>query len=144
MPKQLTASCEKYKRFYLNRHSGHKLEWRYDQGQAEVSVDFNAATRKALVVSTYQMMIMLVFNSFKRVTLKQVLDITGIPRAEIANHLLSLCHPKVAVLLKKPVSRIIIIIHTHIYIYEYKHIAVTMTVTWMYVCVCMMSGYYLS
>lgn len=102
MPKELATSCEKYKRFYLNQHSGHKLEWRYDSGQAEITVDFAATCRKALVVSTYQMMVLLVFNSFKRVTYKQMLDVTGIPKSEIANHLLSLCHPKVAVLLKRP------------------------------------------
>lgn len=89
----------------VSSSSGHKLEWRYDQGQAEITIDFNATTRKALVVSTYQMMIMLVFNSTKRVTYKQLLDMTGIPKSEIANHLLSLCHPKVAVLLKRPNSR---------------------------------------
>lgn len=101
MPKELATSCEKYKRFYLNQHSGHKLEWRYDSGQAEITVDFAPTCRKALVVSTYQMMVLLVFNSFKRVTYKQMLDVTGIPKSEIANHLLSLCHPKVAVLLKR-------------------------------------------
>ena len=33
MPKELGQACEKYKRFYLNQHSGHKLEWRYDQAR---------------------------------------------------------------------------------------------------------------
>ena len=47
-------------------------------------------------------MIMLVFNSSKVVTYKQLMDITGIPGYEISNHLLSLCHPKIGVLLKKP------------------------------------------
>ncbi len=88
-------------RFYLNQHSGHKLEWRYDQGQAEITVDFSKECRKALVVSTYQMMLLLVFNSFKLVTYKQLLDVTGIPKSEVANHLLSLCHPRVGVLLKR-------------------------------------------
>lgn len=81
------------------------MEWRYDQGQAEITLDFSATTRKALVVTTYQMMILLVFNSAKRVTYKQMLDMTGIPKSEIANHLLSLCHPKVGVLLKRPNSK---------------------------------------
>jgi hypothetical protein len=36
------------------------------------------------------------------VTYKQILDMTGIPRYEIANHLLSLCHPKVNIMLKRP------------------------------------------
>ena len=102
MPKELSAACDKYKRFYLNQHSGHKLEWRFDQGQGEIVVDFSAATRKGLVLSTYQMMILLIFNQQKIVTYKQIVDMTGIPKYEIANHLLSLAHPKVAVLLKKP------------------------------------------
>ena len=37
-------------------------------------------------------------------TFKQILDITGIPSAEIEAHLLSLAHPKVNVLEKKPNS----------------------------------------
>lgn len=91
----------------LNRFlacSRRKLGWRYDQGQAELTLDFNATTSKVLVVSTYQMMILLVFNSNKRVTYKQMLEMTGVPKNQIAVHLLSLCHPKVGVLLKRPVS----------------------------------------
>ena len=102
MPRDLSSACDKYKRFYLNQHSGHKLEWRFDQGQGELVVDFAPQCRKGLVLSTYQMMILLVFNTVKRVTYKEVLDMTGIPRFEIANHLLSLCHPKVNVVLKRP------------------------------------------
>ena len=70
MPKDLAAACDKYKRFYLNQHSGHKLEWRFDQGQGEIVVDFSSTCRKGLVLSTYQMMILLVFNTVKRVTYK--------------------------------------------------------------------------
>jgi len=107
MPRELEQACEKYKRFYLNQHSGHKLEWRFDQGQAEITVDFAKDNRKALVVSTYQMMLLLVFNSFKMVTYKQLLDVTGIPKGEVANHLLSLCHPRVGVLLKRPNTKVL-------------------------------------
>jgi len=86
----------------LNQHSGHKLDWRLDQGQAEVQTIFSPKVKRTLIVTTYQMMIMLVFNSYKTPTYKQILDITGIPRGDIANHLLSLVHPKVAVIAKKP------------------------------------------
>lgn len=102
MPEDLANACDKYKRFYLHRHTGHKLEWRYDQGQAEVLVDFNETTKKALVCSTYQMMILLVFNSIKRPTYRQIQDLTSIPRNDCAQHLISLAHPKVNVLLKRP------------------------------------------
>lgn len=105
-PHALQYVSDKFKRYYLHKHSGHKLDWRYDQGQAEIVIDFNEAdpvkSRKTLSVSTYQMMIILLFNTNKRVTLKQMVDMTGIPLIELSNHLLSLCHPKVSVLLKKP------------------------------------------
>ena len=105
MPKDLQPACDKYRRFYLNKHTGHKLEWRFDQGQAELIVDFSPQSRKGLVVSTYQMMILLVFNTTKQVSFKELVEMTGIPRYEIANHLLSLCHPKVNILLKKPMNK---------------------------------------
>lgn len=101
-PKDIEFACEKFKRFYLNLHSGHKLEWRLDQGQAEVRVNFAPKMVRTLQCTTYQMMILLVFNAAKMVTLKQILDMTQIPKADLANHLLSLCHPKVHVMLKRP------------------------------------------
>jgi len=102
LPSDVSNVCDRFKRFYLNQHSGHKLDWRLDQGQAELQVVFSAKVRRTLVVTTYQMMIMLVFNSAKTPTFKQILDITGIPRNDIFNHLMSLAHPKVAVLAKRP------------------------------------------
>jgi len=102
LPSDVANVCEKFKRFYLNQHSGHKLDWRLDQGQAELQVVFSAKVRRTIVVTTYQMMIMLVFNSARTPTFKQILDITGIPRTDIVNHLMSLAHPKVAVLAKRP------------------------------------------
>jgi len=101
LPKELEMACDKFKRFYLNQHSGHKLEWRLDQGLSELAVNFGKIKR-GLIVTTYQMMIMLVFNTYKTPTFKQILDVTGVPRNDIGNHLLSLVHPKVNVLSKKP------------------------------------------
>jgi len=105
LPKDLTAACDKYKRFYLNQHSGHKLQWRLDQGQAEVMVLFSAKAKHALVLSTYQMMILLIFNETPTATFKTVMDVTGLPDYEIGHHLLSMCHPKVGVILKRPNNR---------------------------------------
>jgi len=102
LPVDVSNSCDKFKRFYLNAHSGHKLEWRLDQGQAELATTFSPKVRRTLVVSTYQMMILLVFNQLKTATFKQILDKTNIPRNDIVNHLMSLAHPKVQVLAKKP------------------------------------------
>lgn len=103
MPDVLKPPAELFRKFYLGMHSGRKLEWRMDQGQAEVSVAFAKGVKRGLVCTPYQMMIMLLFATNKKVvTYQEMVDMTGIPKYEIANHILSLCHPKVAVLLKRP------------------------------------------
>lgn len=104
IPKELAPACSQYHDFYLAQKSGRKLEWRMDQGLADVSVKFNEKMARSytLVVTTFQMVALLVFNKIKRPTLQQILDHTGIPESEITNHILSLCHPAIKVLLKKP------------------------------------------
>lgn len=104
MPRELEGPCDRYRAFYLNKHSGHKLEWRMDKGTAEVSVQFSRTVRRSLVCTTYQMMALLAFNSSpgKPISFQRVLDITGIPRHTITAHLLSLVHPAVRIVLKKP------------------------------------------
>jgi cullin-4 len=54
LPVDVANACDKFKRFYLNAHSGHKLEWRLDQGQAELAIMFSPKVRRTLVVSSYQ------------------------------------------------------------------------------------------
>jgi len=102
LPGEVKQICDNFKQFYLAQQGGRKLEWRLDQGQGEINVNFSKAVRRGLILSTYQMMIMLVFNNTKVAAFKHIMQVTGIPRFEIQNHLLSLCHPKVAVLLKRP------------------------------------------
>jgi cullin 1 len=103
LPRELAEACEKFRGFYLGKKSGQKLEWHLDQGQAEVQVVFAPGTRRFLVCSTYQMLILLAFNtSNKPVSYGDILRITGLPPAEAAAPLLSLAHPKVQVLLKNP------------------------------------------
>jgi hypothetical protein len=107
LPEVLQTACSNYKQFYLHQQSyaqKRKLFWRYDLGQAELTVEFSPSCRKSLIVSTSQMMILLVFNSHKQVTLAQLVALTGIPLPELSSPLLSLCHPDVGVLLKHPSS----------------------------------------
>jgi len=102
MPKALESACTKFKRFYLNQHSGHKLEWRMDQGQAECQVYFSPKVRRTLICTTYQMMSLLCFNAGATLSFKQLLDITGIPKGELGNHVLSMAHPTMKILQKQP------------------------------------------
>lgn len=102
IPTQLAPVCDAFKKYYVERRSGRRLQWRMDQGRADVQVAFASATKKVLQVSTYQMMCLLQFNLQPTVTFKQILDSTQIPFDDLQAHLLSLAHPKVKILLKNP------------------------------------------
>eukprot|EP00497_Spongosphaera_streptacantha_P000994 TRINITY_DN166_c0_g1_i5.p1 TRINITY_DN166_c0_g1~~TRINITY_DN166_c0_g1_i5.p1 ORF type:complete len:494 (-),score=137.03 TRINITY_DN166_c0_g1_i5:2-1483(-) len=105
VPEDIQPAADKYKKFYSRLHSGRKLDFRMDLGKAEVQVYFNSRENKILVVTTYQMMALLLFNTKKVLTFKEMLEMTGIPRKELAWHVLSLAHPKVKVLRKDPSSK---------------------------------------
>lgn len=107
MPEELREVCERFRAFYLSKHSTHRLDWRVDQGRADVIVNFSPKSRYTLNVSTYMMLVLLVFNSQKIVTFKQIQEVTGVSRYELSSHLLSMVHPKTKIILKKPPGKVL-------------------------------------
>lgn len=86
----------------MNGLSSRRINFQMNKGTADVSVQFNAKCEKILVVSTYQMLILLLFNYKTTYTFKEMLDKTGIYREDLAIAALSLAHPKVKVMRKSP------------------------------------------
>eukprot|EP00494_Astrolonche_serrata_P006005 UN06022 len=103
-PPDLQDAVTRFVQFYEHKFVGRKLHFRWDKGSAEVSVKFNDRVEKVLVVTTYQMMILLMFNrsSTPVLTYQQILDGTGIEDEQIKPALLSLAHPKSKALMKRP------------------------------------------
>jgi cullin 1 len=101
----IKTACDKFERYYVNEHSGQKLQWRLDQGLAEVQVAFSKDVRRTLVVTTYMMMSLLVFNQAKLATYSEIAELTGVPKDDLHDHLMTLAHPKVGVLQKNPNTR---------------------------------------
>jgi len=104
VPTDLENAVDRFTNFYEGKHVGRKLQFRWDKGTAELSVRFNAKCEKVLVVTTYQMMVLLLFNhsSGPVLTYQQILDGTGISGSDLKPALLSLAHPKSKVLMKRP------------------------------------------
>ena len=106
MPPELSLPCEQFRQYYLKtlqNNGERKLQWHMGQGQAEVRVTFSPKVRRTLICTTYQMVILMAFNSStKPISFRTLLDLTGTKHEDISDHLLSLIHPKVKVLLKKP------------------------------------------
>lgn len=124
LPPQLSRVCDQFKSFYLDKHNGRRLQWRMDQGKADVQINFSPNTRKIVNVTSYQMLILLLFNHPNpktKLTFRQIADQTQIPQEDLTVHLLSLAHPKVKVLLKNPNSNKIEDNHTFMLNFKYKN-----------------------
>jgi len=120
-PADVRKATDAFTKFYNGEHKSHKLDWRIEKGNAEVKVVFNPSATRILVVSSYQMMIMLCFNSKTlndkgeevdndilskdgklSITWDSLTDMLGLQASVLVHHLLSLCHPKIKVVLKDP------------------------------------------
>lgn len=104
VPSELEETVMRFTNFYQERHVGRRLNFRWDKGTAEVAVRFNDNTSKVLVVSTYQMGILLLFNAKEStiLTYEEIQEKTGIEEKELRTAVLSLAHPKSKILLKRP------------------------------------------
>lgn len=103
IPSELSKVHNDVKHVYSSQFTGRKLFWNYQLGSAEIMVRLNANVKKTFIVSTYQMLIMLVFNKFNKViSCSDLVQSTGLNIQDLTIPLLSLCHPKVGLLRKNP------------------------------------------
>lgn len=102
---------EPYEKFYLDKHDGRKLSWLHNLGSAEIRASFGPpGNRKiyTLVVSTYQMFVLQLFNKIGKFTFADLLEQTKVPAEDLRRHLISLAAPKYRVLNKEPRGKIIL------------------------------------
>jgi cullin 3 len=106
LPPAVKAAMDRFQKYYLNTYTGRKLSWQTSTGSAEIRATFppqkgsSKTRRHDLSVTTYQMCILVLFNTRDTLTLKQIRDETNIPEEELRRHLVSLCTPKHRILRK--------------------------------------------
>jgi len=89
VPPHIADTVNAFEKFYLDAHSGRRLTWQYNMGSADVRM--NGFTKSyELSVSSFQMLILMLFNENSELTYQQVLDGTKIPAKDIKRNLLSL------------------------------------------------------
>lgn len=112
------ASIERIKagfeQFYSKKHSGRKLTWQTNMGDADVKAHFPRSKNGRPMThdincSTYAMLILLLFNSLPSttsLTLEEIQAKTNIPENDLKRNLQSLAvAPKTRFLVKEPMSR---------------------------------------
>lgn len=100
LPQEVQRACEVFTKFYLNNHSGRRLSWQTNMGTAELRGQFGAKKHE-LTVSTYQMAILLLFNTANSISFKEMGDMTGISAIDLKRNLMTLTSPKYKLLLIK-------------------------------------------
>ncbi|CAI5526714.1 unnamed protein product [Closterium sp. Naga37s-1] len=105
LPEEILPICEKFTRHYLTTHTGRRLTWQMNMGHADVKATFESR-KYELSVSTYQMCILMLFNTHDSLTYRDIEAATDIPSADLRRNLqsLSLVRGK-NVLRKEPVGK---------------------------------------
>ncbi|KAL2870988.1 cullin family protein [Aspergillus lucknowensis] len=112
-PREVETIKHSFEKFYLNKHSGRKLSWQPSMGTADIRATFQRSNGKTqrheLNVSTYAMIILLLFNDVptgESLTFEEIQARTRIPDNDLVRNLQSLAvAPKTRVLKKDPMSK---------------------------------------
>eukprot|EP00736_Rhodelphis_marinus_P001479 Rmarinus@m.1972 len=89
LPSELGQLQEVFKRFYLSKYSGRRLQWLNSHGQCTLKAYFPKGT-KELQVSLFQAVILLQFNDSDDISYEELKEGTGIEEKELQRTLLSL------------------------------------------------------
>ncbi|KAI5300150.1 Cullin-3 [Ascosphaera atra] len=112
-PAHIERLKQSFEQFYYGKHSGRKLSWQPSMGSADIRAVFprpsGKLARHELNVSTYAMIILLLFNDIpagQSISFEDIQRRTGIPLNELTRNLQSLAvAPKTRVLRKEPMTR---------------------------------------
>ena len=103
-----------FEQFYANKHSGRRLTWQTNMGDADIKATFPRPDRGRPMThdincSTYAMLILLLFNELpagQSLSVEEIQAQTNIPDSDLKRNLQSLAvAPKTRFLLKEPMSR---------------------------------------
>eukprot|EP01090_Pellita_catalonica_P013608 TRINITY_DN3274_c0_g7_i1.p1 TRINITY_DN3274_c0_g7~~TRINITY_DN3274_c0_g7_i1.p1 ORF type:complete len:736 (-),score=109.41 TRINITY_DN3274_c0_g7_i1:103-2310(-) len=98
LPPEILTCCETFKKFYMSKHRGRRLTWQTNMGTGDLKAHFGNK-RHELNVSTYQMVILLLFNNQNVMTFSEIKDATAIPENDLRRNLMAVSMGRYRVLL---------------------------------------------
>ena len=100
LPPVASTCVNVFDKYYHGKFEGRKMAWVTHHGSAELRANFPTAS-KHFTVTTYQMTILMLFNTTNKLSLEDIRRLTDIrDEVELKRHLLSLCTKKAPVLSK--------------------------------------------
>lgn len=104
MPHIATQACKAFEHFYFDRHSGRRLTWQPQMGSADVRSYFKKG-KHLLNVSTYAMVVLLLFNTSESLSWQDIKSQTHIADQDLKRTLQSLACAKYKILNKSSKGR---------------------------------------
>ncbi|KAH8291276.1 hypothetical protein KR054_010269 [Drosophila jambulina] len=104
MPPQFVNPQQIFNKFYLEKHSGRKLQWQPTLGNCMLRAQFDAGP-KELMVSLFQALVLLLFNDKPQLSYEEILAATSIEDGELRRTLQSLACGRARVITKTPKGR---------------------------------------
>merc|ERR1719183_2084958 len=71
LPMEIQECCNRFETFYLAKHTGRRLSWQPHNGVADIKA-MMPKSRHELNVSTYQMCILMLFNSHQTLSYQEL------------------------------------------------------------------------
>ncbi|RWR78357.1 cullin-3A-like protein isoform X1 [Cinnamomum micranthum f. kanehirae] len=106
LPAEILGLCERFQTYYLSTHTGRRLSWQTNMGTVDLKATFGKGQKHELNVSTYQMCILMLFNSADRLSYKEIKQATEISASDLKRCLQSLaCVRGKNILRKEPMSK---------------------------------------
>ncbi|KAJ0765916.1 putative cullin [Helianthus annuus] len=106
LPSEIQTVYDEFTTYYLGTYSGRKPTWQTNMGSIDIKATFGTGQEHELHVSTYQMCVLMLFNSVDRLSYREIELATEIPILNLKQCLQSLaCIERKNVLRKEPVSR---------------------------------------
>ncbi len=102
LPEAAKLKCKEFEDVYLERHTGRKLQCQPNMGTAVIRLNLSCGRWHELHVSTYQMCILMLFNSNVELAISTIRSSVNISdETELERHLLSLCTSRHRILRKR-------------------------------------------
>ncbi|KAJ5049295.1 Cullin-4A [Penicillium chrysogenum] len=104
IPPKIARSINRFETFYHNKHTGRKLTWKHQLAHCQLTANFPQG-KKNLVVSSFQAIVLLLFNDVpdgESMQYPQIQEATGLSDPELKRTLQSLACAKYRVLSKNP------------------------------------------
>ncbi|KAJ3070486.1 hypothetical protein HDU98_006508 [Podochytrium sp. JEL0797] len=97
IPEDLVKTYERFQGFYQNKHSGRKLNWHFLVSKGELKANYVKASKTGYTyqLSTFQMGVLLQYNTALTYTWEELLTSTGLNPETLSSAMSTLCKAKV-------------------------------------------------